>query len=442
MLDRVDFVEAVSYVGQIETLYSTFTEFTKANPVVGGMVGLWLMGVVTYLFRSIPMKLWNVIQRYTTVSVTLNNKHKSFHNLLKWYAKEKGVSSSRTIRISNGTYGWDETTVSLGLGNHYFMLGFRVFKLNRTIISSDGGDSVKEEIKISSLGFSQDGLMKLIDATIPDEKEDLPNIYVYQEGWVENQELSKRSWDSVILKKGKKESILEFIEEFDSSKGWYQEMGVSYKTGILFSGPPGTGKTSVIKALASHLKKNLCVMSCNSMTDEKFNLALSSTPKNSIVLLEDFDSISSTSDRSEMENGVIMSFGLTLSGMLNAIDGVFSSDGRILIGTTNHVEKLDPALLRPGRFDLKEVIDYADEDMVIRMFNKFYPDFYLDSIQVADSVSLAQVENCFLLNKKDPEKALIDVSKLEYRKRKPKKISSTLIMKNELPEALEDVTCN
>lgn len=397
------------HLKEIEEFYNAFKAFTKANPVMGGMAGVWLLGVITYLLKSIPTKIWRNILRYTTVSVTLNNMNSSFHSLLSWYEKEKGVKNDRTIRITNGTHGWDETSVSIGLGYHYFIHKGFPFKLNRSIQSSDGGDRVKEEIRITTIGFNQKRLINLIKETIPKKKDFVPQLYTVEgDNWGISQELGKRSWESVILKNGQKDRILKFIEEFSNSKDWYVRMGISYKTGVLLEGPPGTGKTSIVKALACHLNKNLCMISCSSVTEGKFHKLISNTPKDSIVLMEDFDSIGATKSREIKDGGEKLSdlLGMSLSGILNAIDGVYSSNGRIIIATTNCADELDAALLRPGRFDLKETIGYADDYMVKKMFNKFYPDFHIDKVSTGNNISLAQVENCFLIEKENPDKAL------------------------------------
>ena len=397
------------HLSEIEEFYTSFKEFTKANPVMGGMAGVWLLGVITYFFKSIPTKIWRNVVRYTTVSMTLNNMNPSFHNLLSWYEKEKGVKNDRTIRVTNGTHGWDDTSVSIGLGYHYFIHKGFPLKLNRYIQSSDGGERVKEEISVTTIGFNQKRLIDLIEETIPKKKDFVPQLYTIEgDGWTKSQELGKRSWDSVILKDGQKDRILQFIEEFGNSKEWYTQMGISYKTGILLEGPPGTGKTSVVKALACHLDKNLCMISCSAVTESNLYKLISNTPKNSIVLMEDFDSIGSTKSRKIKGEGENLSdlFGISLSGLLNAIDGIYSSNGRIIIATTNCADELDAALLRPGRFDLKETIGYADDYMVKKMFNKFYPDFHVDKVSTGNDISLAQVENCFLIEKENPDNAL------------------------------------
>jgi len=117
----------------------------------------------------------------------------------------------------------------------------------------------------------------------------------------------------------------------------------------LLYGPPGTGKTSFTQAIAGAKNLNLCYvnLSKKDLNDESFNRMLQDAPTKSILLLEDIDALFE-----QREGGELYSRDLSFSGFLNALDGVRSQEGQILFMTTNHIEKLDPALLRPGRTDV------------------------------------------------------------------------------------------
>lgn len=142
------------------------------------------------------------------------------------------------------------------------------------------------------------------------------------------------------------DNIITDIQEFVDSEEWYIEMGIPYKRSYLLFGPPGTGKSSLAQAVAAELKHSICFVNCSdNINDFNFNKLLNTAPKKSIILVEDVDSIFSERKNTEKNNQ------LTFSGFLNAIDGVRSQEGRIIIMTTNFKERLDPALLRPGRTD-------------------------------------------------------------------------------------------
>lgn len=108
------------------------------------------------------------------------------------------------------------------------------------------------------------------------------------------------------------------------------------------------------------------------MDDDTLNTLLNNSPMRSIILLEDIDAIFVDRTSVQKQNQQF-SRSVTFSGLLNALDGVRSQEGRILMMTTNHREKLDPALLRPGRADVHVELNYASEKQMKGLFNKFFP---------------------------------------------------------------------
>lgn len=170
-------------------------------------------------------------------------------------------------------------------------------------------------------------------------------------GWTKVQSKKPRALESVVLDDNLKDLIIADIKKFQDTAQWYIDKGVPYRRGYLLYGPPGTGKTSFTQAIAGALKLNICYLNLSggNMDDDDLNRALNDAPSHSIILLEDIDGIfvgreSVNKDRREGRS-------VTFSGLLNALDGVRSQEGRILFMTTNHRERLDPALMRPGRAD-------------------------------------------------------------------------------------------
>ncbi|GAA5794837.1 hypothetical protein HPULCUR_000185 [Helicostylum pulchrum] len=178
-----------------------------------------------------------------------------------------------------------------------------------------------------------------------------------------------RSFGSVILKEGQKERILKDIQTFRRREHWYSVRGIPYRRGYLLYGPPGTGKTSLVQSVASKIKMNVAIISLSgSMDDEKFNVMLQEVPRNSILVMEDIDHCIIKDPNSENDTS---SGKITMSGLLNALDGVIAQEGSMVFMTCNDVNRLQPALLRPGRIDMKMELGYADKSQIIKMFMRF-----------------------------------------------------------------------
>lgn len=178
-----------------------------------------------------------------------------------------------------------------------------------------------------------------------------------------------RSFESVILKDGQKEHILKDIQTFRRREHWYSIRGIPYRRGYLLYGPPGTGKTSLVQSVASKVNMNVAIISLSgSMDDEQFNVLLQEVPRNSILVMEDIDHcvIKDPNSENDTSNAKI-----SMSGLLNALDGVVAQEGTMVFMTCNNVNRIQPALLRPGRIDMKMELGYADKTQINKMFWRF-----------------------------------------------------------------------
>lgn len=137
------------------------------------------------------------------------------------------------------------------------------------------------------------------------------------------------------------------VRRWRESRAWYAARGVTWRRGYLLEGPPGTGKTALVRALGQLLGCWINVIDVASMTSRELADAWAkrhSTDGLSIVVLEDFDCVF---DGREPVPGVELAY----DAVLQVLDGVEQADGVLLFVTANHPERLDPALLRPGRID-------------------------------------------------------------------------------------------
>ncbi|CAH1434419.1 unnamed protein product [Lactuca virosa] len=177
------------------------------------------------------------------------------------------------------------------------------------------------------------------------------------------------TFDTLAMHPEKKKDILNDLMTFIKSKDYYKKVGKSWKRGYLLYGPPGTGKSSMIAAMANLLDYDIYDLELTSVNDNtKLKKLLIHTSSRSIIVIEDIDcSLDLTGERKGKSTGgeernlvhkkekVKKKKGseVTLSGLLNFIDGLWSACGseRLIVFTTNHIEKLDPALIRRGRMD-------------------------------------------------------------------------------------------
>ncbi|KAK6810582.1 hypothetical protein RU639_013667 [Aspergillus parasiticus] len=252
-----------------------------------------------------------------------------------------------------------------------------------------------------------------------------------------------RQLSSVILDKGQKDRIVKDVDEYLSqrTRSWYKRNGIPYRCGYLLQGPPRTRKTSLCVALAGRFKMNIYLLSLNSLDELSFSTLFRKVPEGSIILLEDIDRAGVTHKRSvSQQEGPVseseesrqtpFSKGISLSALLNEIDGIAAKENRILVMTTTHAEHLDPALLRPGRVDMTLTFSLANKDTIFQIFCSMYGnnedmDFvsrngnprplhdlatqFTQQIP-ADVFSPAEIQEYILQYKSDPEKAVQDVA--------------------------------
>ncbi|TFK89499.1 P-loop containing nucleoside triphosphate hydrolase protein [Polyporus arcularius HHB13444] len=270
-------------------------------------------------------------------------------------------------------------------------------RITRTKRFQDYGSCA--ELKISVVARNNDILKRLVlEAKREYEKDAEHRVHIFMADttygcWRWNGARQKRPMSSIVLEPGVKDMILADCKDFLSSEDWYAERGIPFRRGYLLHGVPGSGKTSLIHSLAGELGLDIYVVSLSSkgMSDNTLTTLMGNVPSRCILLLEDLDaaftrgisrdesstgvptttttSTAATAKAKEESDGSTLS----LSGLLNSLDGVAAAEGRLLFATTNHIERLDPALSRPGRMDVWVNFKHATKWQAEGIFKCFFP---------------------------------------------------------------------
>ncbi|KAF4582832.1 mitochondrial chaperone BCS1 [Ophiocordyceps camponoti-floridani] len=243
----------------------------------------------------------------------------------------------------------------------------------------DAGLHKEEEISISCLGRSSSVLRRLLGECRAEYLSRIKYMTTVFENrgdtWVKATERETRPLSTVILGERQKRQLVDDIKGFldAETRRWFARRAIPYRRGYLLYGPPGTGKSSFSLSVAGELRLDMYMVSVPGVGDQMLRELFSKLPPRCVVMLEDIDAVGSVRI-GEVGDAAFRS-GTSLSGLLNTLDGVASQEGRILIMTTNHVERLDEALIRPGRVDVKAEFRLADATMAMKLFDfVFQPD--------------------------------------------------------------------
>lgn len=407
---------AVVNIGDIKAKFvELYTWGNAQNEFATAGVSLWLLGVATYLAKDIPYKVWRFLVKQSTVTLTLNNCDDVYEEFLVWYQKTGRSKKSRTLVAQDafeaGRSGYDGygasagrsgrgTQMSSGYGTHFFIYGGKIFSWTRKEKEAAQTKQTKESIELVTIGRSQAQFHDLLaEVTATVEESDITHIYKWaadQEYWNRQGEQAARIFDSVILPQETKDKITHHLDTFRDEREWYHENGIPYRTGILLEGIPGGGKTSLARGICQRLNKPLYVIGLSSAAMNSLEEAFGEMPRDCVCLMEDIDSYAATTTRDAQSTNE----GLPV--LLNAIDGIAASDGRILIATTNNIEMLDEALVRKGRFNLSINIGYLTEECFRQFFRNFYPNFpIVPDTKFKEDMSPASLQALIIDNRDD-----------------------------------------
>ena len=355
----------------------------------GGLL-LMVLGSIGVFLRGLPEQLWSWFVQQTTMMITVKDDDDSFIWVKEWFLEQKFLKRIRQVDLDTTLRG-AEIALIPAPGRHFFWhsrIPFWVW-FYRSEDTKGRSQRRVESLTFRTIGRNQAVLKRFVDEIVACHHTKVraaSYLHVYDEGWTYVQAYSPRLLGSVILKPGEKEHLLRDLERFRGSRARYRRLGVPYHRGYLLYGPPGTGKTSLVSALGAKFGMSIYVVNLTEFNDRTLKTAMNDVPENSVILFEDIDCMKSGNRRPStnewMENppslittekaGPAVGFAVTLSGLLNVLDGFHAPENVVYVMTTNRVEALDPALLRPGRIDYRLFMGEASESQRIELYCRFF----------------------------------------------------------------------
>lgn len=320
----------------IEWFLSMMATNTVAQGVFAGLIASAPLAVGMWLLRDLPIKIKNVI-------VSFYEKEICFLSDLDDYNILSTHIDKYILWTRDRTYSEELKKTTVGYGKHYGIYNGVPFKLIREVEKNPGTYNFQEKTKITFYERKHKSIDLYVEEVFKNHNTSLKIYSNSRHGWECIGPLAPRDWDSIFF--DGKEKIWSHINKFLSSEKDYLKKGMPWHTGILLYGEPGTGKTSLIKAIANKSRRNIRALNPKNVR-ESYAEVVEGVWDDSILVIEDIDVSGASVSREDNSSQA------SLGSLLNSLDGIFTPHGLITIATTNNIDSLDPALVRPGRFDL------------------------------------------------------------------------------------------
>jgi chaperone BCS1 len=366
--------------------------FTGQNQFASGGLLLMVIGGLSVYLRAIPEKLWEWFVLQSTMMITVKDDDAAFVWVKEWFLEQEFLRRVRRIDLDTRLRS-ERVALIPAPGLHWFWYAGRPFQVwfMRTDNTRERTSRRVESITFRTLGRNQAFLKNFVEDVVRCHTKRMGVqswLYTYNDGWEYSENYTPRLLESVVLEAGEKERLVQDITRFRNSQPRYSLLGVPYHRGYLLYGPPGTGKTSLVSAVAAHFALSVYCLNLTEFSDRTLMAAVSQIPRNAVLLFEDIDcmkggqkrELESAGSKTEISTdrqpneGTTANNRVTLSGLLNVIDGFFAPTGVLFMMTANRIEALDPALLRPGRIDYRLYLGKATAEQKVELYLRFFPE--------------------------------------------------------------------
>lgn len=427
-----DFLGRIPGLGWLQSFISQWVKLDITTIAAALTILGTISGVLGFL-QTIAVKLYWYITRFFTASVSINARDKLNREVLNWLGAQvlvrqgTRIVTARSEQIESDAfyyrrapeprddYSMDKRKPIQYLptfGTTWFTYERNVFIVRRVSANSTGMsfvDQVPDEFAaapegdepliVMCLGRSVEPIKRFLDAC-RDFAEKERESYVTVRA--SKSQYGDESWETTILRpirpletihfdeKVKAELVADIRNYLDpATRRFYTQRGIPYRRGYLLHGPAGTGKTSLSLGLAGLFGLELYLLHVPSVrTDTDLERLFTTLPPRCFILLEDIDAAGikdrGNFDKEEQEGNEDEEdddedrshYGprchISLSGLLNVLDGVASQEGRIVLMTSNFAERLDRALVRPGRIDKMIFLGNISQRSAELMYKRMY----------------------------------------------------------------------
>jgi hypothetical protein len=272
----------------------------------------------------------------------------------------------------------------------------------------------------------------------------LPNTHLV---YTKHKFYTTRTFDNVFFEQ--RQEVKNHVNFFLTRRDWYEKKGIPYTLGFLFHGSPGTGKTSSVKAIANTARRHIINIQLSEIKtkaqlrhlffNEEINVYNGTTTERYTIpvherlyVIEDIDAMgdailrrewkkpsSSIEEKPKKTNDAWMDNmdedqkePIDLSFLLNLLDGTLESSGRIIAISSNFPERIDRALIRPGRIDMIIHFKKCNKDILQEMVESFYDKKIIGLYCEDYKWSPAEVNQILFRNFEKPEDAVQELNKL------------------------------